>query len=102
MVFIVVVITFVSLVLFAKQVGSDFQSKLKETLHISSSLKNSFRCFTTFLKENSIVYVFDAKYFTTFLKENNNVYISYAKFKIQLTQEATDINQRGSPKVGKR
>ena len=76
--FVIVIATFVSLVLFA-QVGSDFQSKLKETLHISGSLKNSFR------------------YFTTFPKEKNLVHIFYAKFKILLTQEATNISQRGSP-----
>ena len=59
--FVIVIVTFVSLVLFA-QVGSDFQSKLKETLHISGSLKNSFRYFTTFPKEKNLVYIFDAKF----------------------------------------
>ena len=54
--FVIVIATFVSLVLFA-QVGSDFQSKLKETLHISGSLKNSFRYFTTFPKEKNLVYI---------------------------------------------
>ena len=78
--FVIVIVTFVSWVLFAKQVGSEFQSKLKETFHISGSLKNSFRYFTTFLylppleaksgisylkkdlKENDLEYIFDAKF----------------------------------------
>ena len=40
---VVVIVSFVSLVLFEQKVGSDFQSKLKETLHITGSFRNSFR-----------------------------------------------------------